>query len=75
MRSESFSFDLLRGLQQGASIDQLAADTGVSADRIEMRIRAAILSLAMRQEEEPHLPAALQGLEPFVVDWQSLWFD
>lgn len=72
--TDSFPIQLLRRHLSGATVEELAAETGIPSDRISMRLRAAVLSLHSRGMDRL-LPVPARRLEEFYIDWDLLWFN
>jgi hypothetical protein len=71
---EPFALGLLRRHLGGASLEQLASETGISEDRVEARIRGAVMYLLSRGLDR-NLPIPFHRLQPFQVDWDLVWFE
>lgn len=65
---------LLRRHLGGMSLEELAAETGIPADRIDVRLRAAVLYVLSRGLDS-YLPVPVHRLRPFRVDWELVWFE
>ncbi len=72
--SEPFAMGLLRRHLSGASREQLAIETGIPEQRIETRLRAAVLYVLSRGLD-CRLPVPVERLRPFQVDWDLISLD
>ena len=71
---EPFALALLRRHLGGASLEQLAEETGIPRERVEARLRAAAIHVFCRGMDR-RMPVPLRRLIPFQVDWELIWFE
>ena len=74
MSSDQVSDEVLRWYHHSDSLERLALETGIPAETIRLRVRAAaccFLSLGT----DRCFPVHLDRLRPMTVDWDLLWFD
>jgi hypothetical protein len=74
LSSDQIPTQLLRRYHLGASVEELAAETGIPQDRIRVRLRAAAMCF-LSLGADRNFPVQLHKLAPFDLDWELLWFD
>jgi hypothetical protein len=66
--------ELFRQYHLGATVEELALQTGLPQDRIRVRLRAAALCF-LSLGADRSFPLRFDNLEPFEIDWELFSFD